>query len=76
MEEIIEQLKGQSAHIHLIILTEDTAQQKEIEAFGVDHVLLKGFSAQKLVAIIENLIGQREDTHLPQTDTEGGANAN
>jgi len=76
VRDLIQKIKEQCPPIHLIILAEDTAQQKEIEAFGVDSVLIKGFPAQKLIAIIESLINQREDPPLPQTDTEGGANAN
>jgi len=77
VQETIKQIKTQWAQIHLIVLVEDIAQQKEIEVFGVDSVLLKGFSAQKLIAIIENLIEQRGDTPLPQIGTEeGGTNAN
>jgi len=74
VQEVIKQIKAQYAQIHLIVLAEDTAQQKEIEAFGVDSVLIKGFQAQKLIAIVENLVSPQGDTPLPQTDTEGGAN--
>jgi DNA-binding NarL/FixJ family response regulator len=76
VQEIIKQIKVQYAHIHLIVLAEDAAQQKEIESFGVDSVLLKGFSAQKLIAIVENVLDQRGGTPPVQANTEGGTNAN
>ena len=59
MQDLIKQIKADWAQIHLIVLVEDTAQQKVAESFGVDSVLRIGFSAQKLVAIIEKLIEER-----------------
>ena len=76
VQEVIKQIKEQCPQIHLIVLAEDIAQQKEIEAFGVGSVLLKGFSAQKLIAIVENVLDQRGDTPPVQSNTEGGTNAN
>ena len=75
VQEIIKQIKAQCAQIHLIVLAEDIAQQKEIEAFGVASVLLIGFSAQKLIAIVENVLDQRGGTPPVQANTEGGTNA-
>jgi predicted SpoU family rRNA methylase len=46
------------------------------EASGADNVLLKGFPAQKLVAIVENLIERGGGHSLVQTDSGGGTNAN
>ena len=34
-------------------------------------MLLEGFPAQKLVAIVENIIDSMEDTHLVQANKEG-----
>ena len=76
VQEVVKQVKEQCSQIHLIVLVEDTVQQKIAEETGADGVLIKGFSAQKLIAIVERLINQREDTPLPQTETEGAANAN
>jgi len=69
-QALVKQIKTQYAQIHLIVLAEDFTQQKEIKAFGVDSVLIKGFSAQKLIAIIENLIDQPGDTPLSQIETK------
>ena len=55
VQDVIKQIKEQYPRIHLIVLAEDVAQQKEVESFGADSVLLKGFSAQKLIAIVEDL---------------------
>jgi len=76
VQEVVKQIKEQCSQIHLIVLVEDTVQQKIAEESGADGVLIKGFSAQKLIAIVESLIDQREDTPLPQTETEAAANPN
>ena len=75
MRDVIKQIKELCPHIHLIILVEDIKQQKEVEESVVDSVLIKGFSAQKLVAIVENIIDRREDTPLVQANTEGVTNS-
>jgi DNA-binding response OmpR family regulator len=76
VQQAIKQIKTQYAQIHLIALAEDIAQQKEIEDFDVDSVLLKGFSAQKLIAIVENILDQQGNTSPAQANTERGTNAN
>lgn len=76
VQEVVQQIKSRCSNIHLIVLVEDIAQQKEVEELGVDSVLLKGFPAQKLIAIVENIIDCRKDTPPVQTDPEGGTNAN
>ena len=76
VQEVVQQIKSRCSNIHLIVLVEDIAQQKEVEELGVDSVLLKGFPAQKLIAIVENIIDFRKDTPPVQTDPEGGTNAN
>ena len=53
--EVIQKIKIQWPQIHLIVLVEDIPQQKEAEESGADSVLVKGFPAQKLVKVIENL---------------------
>jgi len=75
MKAVIKQIKAQSVQMHMIVLAEDIAQQKEIEALNVDSVLLKGFSAQKLITIMENVLDQRNDTPLTQPDIGRGTNA-
>ena len=55
IQDVITQVKAQYPRIQLIVLAEDVSQREAAEAFGVDHVLIKGFSAQKLVSIVENL---------------------
>lgn len=59
MQDLIKQIKADWAQIHLIVLVEDSAQQEVAESFEADSVLRAGFSAQKLVAIIEKLIEER-----------------
>lgn len=60
MQEVITEIKTQWPQIHLIVVVENTAQQNEVEGSGVDNVLLKGFPAAKLVALIEDLLSQGE----------------
>ena len=54
--DVIRKIRSQWPQIHLIALVEDIDQQKEATASGADCVLIKGFPAQKLVEIIEDLI--------------------
>ena len=58
---VIRQLKEQYPEIHLILLVEDIEQKKAMEEFQVERVLIKGFSAKKFIAIIENLIERVKD---------------
>jgi DNA-binding response OmpR family regulator len=67
MQLVIGQLKEQYLQIHLILLVEDIEQKKEIEEFQVDHVFIKGFSAKKFIAVIENLI-ECQKNNLPAQD--------
>ena len=60
VQDVIHEIKTQFPHIHLIVLVEDVAQQKEAEESGADGALIIGFSAQKFVAIVENLIDHKE----------------
>jgi DNA-binding NarL/FixJ family response regulator len=69
VQEVIMQIRAKYAQIHLIVLAEDIAQQKEIEAFGVANVLQKGFSAQKLIAIVENVLDGGGNTAPVPTNT-------
>ncbi len=71
MLDIIKQVKEQCPHVHLIVLVEDTVEEKEVEESGADSVLLKGFSAQKLIAIVENLIDRQGALPQVQTNPEG-----
>ena len=63
MREIISQIKAQYPRVQLIVLAEDVTQREAAEALGVDHVLLEGFSAQQLVAIVEYLTRKLEESH-------------
>jgi DNA-binding NarL/FixJ family response regulator len=56
VRDIVRQIKVQYPHIHLIVLAEDTSQEKESEALEADRVLIKGFSAKKLIVIVEKFL--------------------
>ena len=63
MQDVITQIKAQYPRIQLIVLAEDVTQSEAAEALGVEHTLMKGFSAQKLIAVVENLTRKLEETH-------------
>lgn len=75
-QEVIYEIKNQWPHIHLIVLVEDVTQGEEVEESGVDGVLLKGFSAQKLVTIVESVIDCREETPTLEAKTDSAGNVN
>jgi nicotinate-nucleotide pyrophosphorylase len=71
VQNIISEIKTQWPQINLIVIVEDTAQAKEVEESEVDSVLLRGFPAQKLVAIVENFIDCRENNPPVQAPAKG-----
>jgi len=75
MQDVIKRIKEQCPRIHLIVLVENIAQHEQVKESGADSVLIKGFPAQKLIVIIENIIDRREDTPPVQETTEGGTDA-
>ena len=73
-KEVIWQVKELGTKIQMIALVDNVKGQKDAEELGVDSVLLKGFSAQKLIDIVEKLIDQRGSTSLNQITKKGGTN--
>jgi len=63
IQDVIMQIKAQYPRIQLIVLAEDITQGEAAGALRVDHVLIKGFSAQKLVTIVEKLTLNLEESH-------------
>jgi len=72
VEEAIRQIKELCPQIHVIVLANSVKEQKHAKELGVDGVLLKGFSAPKLIDIVEKLIDHRGSTALNALDEEGG----
>ncbi len=72
MHDVINQIKEQCPHIHMIILVEDITQQKETLTSGADSVLLKGFHPQKLIEIVENHIDLEGSNSSIHTNQKGG----
>jgi DNA-binding response OmpR family regulator len=70
VQDVIKQIKAQWPQIYLIVLVEDVAQQEDAEASGADSVLIKGFSVQKLVSLIDDLLSQKENTSRIEPDTK------
>ena len=62
VQEIVEQIKTQWHQIHLIVLADDLTQSKDMEALGVDQVLIKGFPPQKFIEAIEDFNASIEMT--------------
>ena len=61
VDQAIHEVKTQWPQIHLIVLVDDQSQQVLAEESGADSVLIKGFHAQKLVDLLENVIKSQED---------------
>jgi DNA-binding NarL/FixJ family response regulator len=74
--ETIRQIKELCPQIHLIVLVNNVKGQKDAEELGVDRVLLKGFPAQMLVDVVEELIEQRGSISPNRTNKKGGTDAN
>ena len=72
VKEVIPQIKELCPQIQLIVLVDNVRGQKEVEELGVDSVLVKGFSAQMLVDIVEKLIDQRRGIYSKQMKNKGG----
>jgi DNA-binding response OmpR family regulator len=70
--DLIKQIRAHWARVGLIVLAKDGAQAQEAEAAGADDVLVRGFSAQKLITLAENLIDLKGGDSSVDTDLEGG----
>jgi DNA-binding NarL/FixJ family response regulator len=57
---VLKQIKAAWPLTRCIVLANDVRQQQEAKAAGADVVLLKGFSAAKLIATVEELLSQKE----------------
>jgi DNA-binding NarL/FixJ family response regulator len=60
VQDVIKQIKTQWPQIHLIVLADDLTLGKDVETLGADCVLIKGFSPQKLIEVIDNFIASIE----------------
>ncbi len=76
IKEVVRQIKEACPQTNLIVLVNNVKEQKDVEGLGVDGVLLKGFPAQRLIDIVEELIDHRGSTSLNSIDREGGIIAN
>jgi DNA-binding NarL/FixJ family response regulator len=78
----VTKIKAEWPHIHFVVLVDDDLQRQIAQVAGADLVLPKGFPAAKLVALIEDLLSQRENDNRiepaskeeTKTISEGGAN--
>ena len=69
IKDVIHEIKNKWPHIHLIVLTDEVSQSEEASALGVDSMLIKGFSAQKLLTVVEKTLDDMEDTSPNQKNT-------
>jgi DNA-binding NarL/FixJ family response regulator len=63
-------LKGEWPQTQCVALVDNDQQRQNAQEAGVDLVLPKGYPAQKLVELIENIIDRREDTPPVESNTE------
>jgi CheY-like chemotaxis protein len=58
-QTILVQINAQSLDIGSVALVDSVQQGQKAELLGADGVLLKGFSAAKLISVTEELLGQQ-----------------
>ena len=58
-QTILVQINSQSFDIGSVALVDSVLQGQKAESLGADSVLLKGFSATKLISVTEELLGQQ-----------------
>ena len=64
-QTILRKLKSQSFDIRSVALVDSVQQGQDAESLGADAVLLKGFSAAKLISVTEEILGQQDrDEHI------------
>jgi len=56
----LEQIQSQWPSIRTIAIAYNMEQEHEAQAVDADSVLLSGFQATKLIAVIEELLSQRK----------------
>jgi DNA-binding NarL/FixJ family response regulator len=59
-QTILKQIEAQWPGIRCIALTDSVQQKQAAETLEVDAVLFTGFSAAKLIAVIEELLSQQD----------------
>jgi DNA-binding NarL/FixJ family response regulator len=66
----VTKIKAEWPHIHFVVLVDDDLQRQIAQVAGADLVLPKGFPAAKLVALIEDLLSQREKDSQIEPDSQ------
>jgi DNA-binding NarL/FixJ family response regulator len=59
-QTILVQINSQSPDIGSVALVDNVQQGQKAESLGADGVLLKGFSAAKLISVTEEILGQQD----------------
>jgi len=72
----ITKIKAEWPQTKFVVLTENEPQRQSAEEAGADLVLPKGFPAAKLVALIEDLLSQREKDRQIESDSHDKTQAN
>ena len=67
----ITRLKGECPQIQCVALVDNDQQRQNAQEAGVDLVLPKGYPAEKLIAIVENIIDSQEDIPSVEKNKEG-----
>ncbi len=56
LQAVLPRIRAEAPQIRCLVLADDVLEQKLAEAHGADGVLLKGFTAEKLVEIVRRLL--------------------
>ncbi len=67
----ITKIKAEWSHTQCVVLVEDDQQRQSAQDAGADLVLNKGFPAAKLVALIEELLSQKDNGSQIEPDSQG-----
>ncbi len=56
LRTLLKRIKAESPQTQSLVLVDDAEQQQEAKASGADRVLIKGFTAEKLIETIGRLL--------------------
>lgn len=73
---IIQNIKSNYSDIDYIVMVNDDAGRKKMLKIGVDLIVVKGFPAAKLIALIEKLLSQKGNTNHIEIDTQNESQTN
>ncbi len=57
LSTILKRIKAESPQTRCLVLADDAQEKRVAEASGADEILIKGFSAQRLIETVRRLCG-------------------